>query len=161
MPSQWHGNTRLEVAWTILPSLVLLVIALPSIRTIFASDAPPPTGLRSSLHVRVIGHQWWWEFQYPELGVTTADELHVPVRQPVYVDVETADVIHSFWFPSMGGKRDAIPAHVNHMAFTADSLGEFPGQCAELCGLSHANMRMKLMVETPETFKAWVAAQKA
>ena len=158
MPKPVHGNTALEIAWTIAPAVILALVAVPTVMSIFATQTKPVPG---ALHVRVIGHQWWWEFQYPDLGVTTADELHIPVRQPVYVDIESADVIHSFWFPSMGGKRDAIPARVNHLAFTADSLGEFPGQCAELCGLSHANMRMKLMVEPPETFQAWVAAQKA
>jgi cytochrome c oxidase subunit 2 len=157
-PTPVHGHTGLEIAWTIAPAIILALVAVPTVITIFATQTTPVKG---ALHVRVVGHQWWWEFQYPDLGITTADEMHVPVKQPVYVDIESADVIHSFWFPSMGGKRDAIPSRVNHLAFVADSLGEFPGQCAELCGLSHANMRMRLMVETPEAFQTWVASQKS
>ncbi len=157
-PKPVHGNTVLEIAWTIAPALILALIAVPTVLTIFKTQGTAPPG---ALHVRVVGHQWWWEFQYPDLGVTTASELHLPVGTPVAVDLETADVVHSFWFPAMGGKRDALPNRVNHLFFTPDSLGTFPGQCAELCGVSHANMRMKLMVETPEAFQSWVGQQKA
>ena len=157
-PKPVHGNTTLEVAWTVAPALILLLVAVPTVTTIFKTQAKPPAG---ALKVKVVGHQWWWEFQYPTLGITTADELHVPVGKAIAFDLETADVIHSFWFPAMGGKRDVIPARTNHMFWTADSLGTFPGQCAELCGLSHANMRMKLMVERPEEFEAWAARQKS
>jgi cytochrome c oxidase subunit 2 len=157
-PKPVHGNTALEVGWTIAPALILLLIAVPTVMTIFKTQAKPPA---NALEVKVVGHQWWWEFQYPSLGIVTADEMHVPVGKPIAIDIETADVIHSFWFPAMGGKRDAIPSRTNHMLFTADSLGTFPGQCAELCGLSHANMRMKLMVERPEEFAAWVREQQA
>src|SRR5205823_12304560 len=107
MPAQVHGNTRLEITWTVLPSLILLVIAVPSMQTIFASDAPPPTAT-NLLHVRVIGHQWWWEFQYPELNISTANELHLPMGRTATFDVESADVIHAFWIPKMGGKIDAV-----------------------------------------------------
>lgn len=157
-PKPVHGNTFLEIAWTIAPAIILALVAVPTVLAIFKTQAAPP---RDALHVRVVGHQWWWEFQYPDLGITTASELVVPVHRTVAVDVETADVIHSFWIPAMGGKRDAIPNHVNHMWFTPDSLGTYPGQCAELCGLSHANMHLLLHVRTPQEFEAWVAAQKA
>ena len=157
-PKPIHGNTVLEIAWTIAPAIILALVAVPTVLTIYKTQAPPPPG---SLHVRVIGHQWWWEFQYPDLGVTTASELHVPVGRPIAFDIETADVMHSFWFPAMGGKRDALPNRINHMFFTADTTGTFPGQCAELCGVSHANMRMRLMVSTPDAFDTWVAGQKA
>lgn len=155
-PKPVHGNTVLEVAWTIAPALILAFVAVPTVLTIFKTQAKAPAG---ALEVKVVGHQWWWEFQYPEYGITTASEMHVPVGRAVAVSLETADVIHSFWFPIVGGKRDVVPSRVNHMWFTADSVGEFPGQCAELCGVSHANMRMKLFVRTPEEFEAWVAAQ--
>lgn len=157
-PKHVHGNTMLEVAWTIAPALILAFVAVPTVLTIFKTQAKAPKG---ALEIKVIGHQWWWEFQYPEYGITTASEMHIPVGRPVAVSLETADVIHSFWFPIVGGKRDVVPSHINHMWFTADSVGEFPGQCAELCGVSHANMRMKLFVRTPEEFQAWTAAQKA
>jgi cytochrome c oxidase subunit 2 len=156
-PKPVHGNTALEIAWTIAPALILAFIAVPTVLTIFKTQSKPPDG---ALQVKVIGHQWWWEFQYPELGVTTGSELHVPVHRAVAVDIESADVVHSFWFPAMGGKRDAIPGRTNHMWFTPDSVGVYPGQCAELCGISHANMRMKLVVSTPEEFDAWTTRQK-
>lgn len=157
MPSQVHGNTRIEVAWTIIPSIVLLIIAVPTIGTIFAADAVPPTATQ---YVKVIGHQWWWEFQYPNLGVVTANELHLPVGETVRVEMTSADVIHSFWFPRMGGKMDVIPTRTTHMWFTPQETGEFYGQCVEFCGTQHANMRMRLYVETPEQFRAWVEQQR-
>ena len=155
-PKPVHGNTVLEIAWTIAPAVVLALVAIPTVATIYKTQAETPP---NALIVRVTGHQWWWEFRYPSLGVVTADEMHVPVGKPVVVEIEAADVIHSFWFPAMGGKRDAVPNHTNRFWFTADQTGEFPGQCAELCGLSHANMRMKLFVETPAEFDTWVAHQ--
>ena len=157
-PKPIHGNTALEIAWTIAPALILLVIAIPTVVTIFKTQSKP---LPDAMHIKVVGHQWWWEFQYPALGFVTADEMHIPVGKPVFLEIESADVLHSFWFPAIGGKRDAVPSRTNHIAFTADSLGTFPGQCAELCGLSHANMRMHLMVETPEEFQSWAERQKA
>ena len=156
-PKPIHGNTALEIAWTIAPAIILTLVAVPTVLTIYRTQSPPPVG---SLKVKVVGHQWWWEFQYPELGFTTASEMIVPVGRPVAVDIESADVMHSFWFPAMGGKRDAIPSRTNHLWFTPDSLGDFPGQCAELCGISHANMRMRLSVVTPTQFEAWVSGQR-
>src|SRR2546428_3807800 len=111
-PKHVHGNTVLEIAWTIAPAIVLALVAVPTVLTIYKTQGAPPPG---ALKVKVVGHQWWWEFQYPELGITTADELHIPVGKTVTFDITTADVLHSFWFPAMGGKRDAVPAHVNHM----------------------------------------------
>jgi len=160
LPAQVHGNTRVEIAWTVLPALVLLVIAVPSIGTIFASDRPPPA-VTNPLRVRVIGHQWWWEFQYPELGVVTANELHLPVGRTVLFDLQSSDVIHSFWVPKMGGKADVFPARENRMWFTPLEVGEFAGQCVEFCGIQHANMRLRLFVDTQQDFDAWVQRQLA
>ncbi|HYM81317.1 MAG TPA: cytochrome c oxidase subunit II [Candidatus Limnocylindria bacterium] len=157
-PKPVHGHTGLEIGWTIAPAIVLGFIAVPTVLTIFKTQDKAPPG---ALEVKVVGHQWWWEFQYPEFKIVTANELHVPVGRPVALSLETADVIHSFWFPAMGGKRDLVPAHTNYMWFTPEQTGAFPGQCAELCGTSHANMRMKLIVSAPEEFQAWVAAQQA
>jgi cytochrome c oxidase subunit 2 len=168
IPAQLHGNTRLEIAWTIAPALVLVLIAVPTVRTIFETQAVPPslnvTGdplqPAKALRVKAIGHQWWFEFQYPELGITTANELHVQQGQTVYFDLESADIIHSFWFPNQGGKRDMIPNRTNHLWFTPTVAGRFLGQCVEFCGASHANMRMVLYVHAPADFKAWVDNQK-
>ena len=156
-PKPVHGNTALEIAWTVAPAIILALIAVPTVMAIFKTQGAPP---KDALEIKVIGHQWWWEFQYPSLGITTASEMHVPVNKAVVMDIETADVIHSFWFPVVGGKRDAVPNHTNHLFFTADSIGTFPGQCAELCGISHANMRMKLFVQSASDFDAWAASQK-
>ncbi len=156
-PKPVHGNTVLEIAWTLAPAVILALVAVPTIQTIFRTQAVMPKG---ALKIEVTGHQWWWEFKYPDLGVVTASEMHVPVNKPVVLELQSADVIHSFWFPAVGGKRDVVPGHPNRIFFTADTTGTFPGQCAEFCGMSHANMRMKLMIDTPEAFAAWVAHQK-
>jgi cytochrome c oxidase subunit 2 len=112
------------------------------------------------LRITVIGHQWWWEFQYPDLGIVTATDLHLPAGRTVSLEIVAADVIHSFWVPQLGGKRDAIPGSTTRIVLTADTPGEYYGQCAEFCGASHANMRHLAVVDTPEAFTAWVAQQK-
>ena len=156
-PKPLHGHTALEIGWTLAPALILVFIAVPTIRTIFATagHAPP-----SALRVEVIGHQWWWEFRYPSLGITTANELHLPVHTPVQLDLSSADIIHSFWVPRLGGKRDLTPGHVTRIAFRSDSAGEYLGQCAEFCGVSHANMRLRVFVQPEAEFQAWVAGQQ-
>jgi cytochrome c oxidase subunit 2 len=155
-PKPLHGHTALEIGWTLAPALILVFIAVPTIRTIFATagHAPP-----EALRVEVIGHQWWWEFRYPSLGVTTANELHLPVGTPVQLELSSADIIHSFWVPMLGGKRDLTPGHVTRIAFRVDSAGEYAGQCAEFCGVSHANMRLRVFVQPEAEFQAWVAGQ--
>ncbi len=154
-----HGNTILEITWTIAPAVILVLIAVPTIRTIWKVDRP--TTDPEALLVEAVGRQWWWEFRYPDLGITTANELHVPVGRTVDIRLTSADVIHSFWFPRAGGKRDVIPGHETHLWFKMDSVGVFPGQCAEFCGLSHALMKMELVSESPEEFEAWVATQQS
>lgn len=161
VPTQVHGNTRLEIAWTILPSIVLLVIAVPTIQTIFQQDAVPIGS--NPIKVRVIGHQWWWEFRYPDLdaNVVTANELHLPVGRTALLELESVDVVHSFWVPKVGGKMDVVPTRVNHLWFTPEETGEFYGQCVEFCGLQHANMRLRLFIDSAQDFDAWVARQRA
>lgn len=157
-PRPAHGHTILEIAWTLAPAVILVFVAVPTVRTIFTTageDIPP-----NALKVEVVGHQWWWEYKYPDLGIATANELHVPVGKPVQVAITSADVIHSFWAPVLGGKRDAIPGHVNYIAFSADSVGDYSGQCAEFCGASHGNMRLRVLVDRDSAFQAWVDAQK-
>ena len=158
-PEHVHGNTTLEILWTIIPALVLLWIAVPTVKVIFKTQAPAPAG---SLKVEVIGHQWWWEFRYPELGITTANELYLPKGRTVNFDLKTIDVIHSFWIPALGGKRDLVTNHTNHIWFTPDSLTEraFNGACVEYCGASHANMRFRAFVVEPSEFDSWAAQQK-
>ncbi len=156
---QVHGNTRLEIAWTMVPAIVLAFIAVPTIRTIFRTQAPAPAG---ALRVEVTGHQWWWEFRYPDLGIVTANELYLPVGRTVALDLKTADVLHSFWIPQLaGGKRDLISNHVNHMWFKPESTYVWNGFCAEYCGASHANMRFRVFTVPPAQFEQWVAHQKS
>jgi cytochrome c oxidase subunit 2 len=156
-PKQVHGNTTLEVAWTLLPALIVAVIAVPTVRAIFATQPEPPA---NALEVRVIGKQWWWEFQYPvnegRDTIITANEIHVPVGQPVHLKLESDNVLHSFWVPQMAGKRDLITNRVNHLIFTPREPGVYMGQCAEFCGDSHALMRMRLIAHTPEGFLQWL-----
>ncbi len=158
VPRTVHGNTLLEISWTLAPALVLIIIAVPTIRTIWDVDSPPEG---ESLVVEVIGHQWWWEFRYPDLGIVTANEMHVPVGRQVDVRLSSADVIHSFWVPRIGGKRDAIPGHDTRIWFTVDSAGLYLGQCAEFCGLSHALMKTELVADEAADFEAWVARQQS
>lgn len=158
VPEQVHGHTWLEIGWTLAPALILLVIAIPTIRTVFEQQTPPPAGSRP-LQITAIGHQWWWEFDYPELGFSTANELHVPQGRVVHLTLVSADVIHSFWIPRLGGKRDLNPGTENSIVFTADTVGVYDGQCAEFCGTSHANMRMKLFVDEPSSFEEWARVQ--
>jgi cytochrome c oxidase subunit 2 len=157
-PEHVHGHTRLEIAWTVAPAIILAFIAVPTIRAIFVTQDMTPLG--GDLKVRVIGHQWWWQFQYPDLHVVTANELHLPVGARAVFDLETADVIHSFWIPELAGKRDVIPRHVNHIWFTPEMPGTYTGQCAELCGTSHARMGFRVIVDSPEDFRAWVENQR-
>jgi cytochrome c oxidase subunit 2 len=112
------------------------------------------------MDVNVIGHQFWWEFQYPDANVTTANELHLPVGRTVNLVLHSDDVIHSFWIPALGGKRDAFPSHTNYIWLTPDSVGEFPGQCYQLCGYSHGNMRERAIIQSQADFDAWLSAQQ-
>ena len=160
IPAQVHGNTPLEVAWTIAPAVILAVIAVPTIGTI-GKLAEPPDG-KPVAQVSVTGHQWWWEFQYPELGVLTANELHIPVGSRVNATLKSADIIHSFWVPRLSGKSDLFPgSRTTSRWFDADQPGEYQGQCAEFCGASHAHMKFRVIAQTQADFDAWVRAQKA
>ncbi|MFQ5948997.1 MAG: cytochrome c oxidase subunit II, partial [Acidimicrobiia bacterium] len=153
---QIHGNTRLEVVWTIIPAVLLAFVAVPTVLTIF-DLRETPTG--DVLNVRVTGHQWWWEFEYPDLEVVTANELHIPAGRPVYLTMTSADVIHSFWVPQLNGKRDVVPGRETNLTLFADEPGLYLGQCAEFCGLGHADMRVQVLAEVEADFQAWAAGQ--
>lgn len=154
-----HGNTTLEIAWTVLPAVILAIIAVPTVRAIFRTQAEAPA---SALKVDVIGHQWWWEFRYPEYGITTANELYLPIGRPVNFSLRTVDVIHSFWIPQLGGKRDLVSNRTNYLWFTPDSADYtvYNGSCNEYCGSSHANMRFRAFTVPPAEFEQWVAHQR-
>lgn len=161
MPAQLHGNTRLEIGWTILPALVLAGVAVFTVPVIFELNAEPVKG--EALEVDVTGAQFWWGYDYPAQpdfgitdGIVTANELHIPAGQRVYLTLESVDVIHSFWAPKLNGKRDVVPGRTHHWLLEADEPGVYSGQCAEFCGLSHANMRLKVVAHDAAGWDAWV-----
>jgi cytochrome c oxidase subunit II len=166
-PKQIHGNTKLEILWTVIPSIIVVIISVPTILTIFDTQKAAP---EDALRIEVIGHQWWWEFRYPEEGVVAANQFYVPTGRPVELRLHSADVIHSFWIPKLGGKRDVNPQpapadgqdlHTNQIVFTAHEAGEYIGQCAEFCGESHAIMRMVAHAVAPAEFDAWIADMRS
>jgi cytochrome c oxidase subunit II len=156
-PTQTHGNTTLEIVWTIIPAAILAFIAVPTVRTIWRTSEDPGRG---ALVVEVIGHQWWFEFRYPEYGIITANELRVPTGRKVDLRLTTKDVIHSFWVPQFAGKRDMIARHTNHFWFTAADTGVYSGQCAEFCGTQHGRMGFHVVSSDSADFGAWVWQQQ-
>jgi cytochrome c oxidase subunit 2 len=184
IPPQVHGNTRLEIAWTILPAVILAGIAVPTVTTLFdlARDPGP-----DALQVTVLAHQWWWEFDYPDQGVNVPNELHIPTDRPVFLTMCAVglgyegkiapsecqpggpeapaaavgnSVIHSFSVPELAGTQDVFPVYARTMTIEADEPGVYEGQCKEYCGLSHAYMRVNVVAHTPEDFERWVAEQQ-
>ncbi len=156
-PVQSHGNTTLEITWTLIPAVVLAFIAVPTIKAIFKTQAKAAP---NSLEVEVIGHQWWWEFRYPQYKIVTANELYLPVNKTVNFALKTADVLHSFWIPELAGKRDLISNRTNYLWFTPESTYAWNGFCAEYCGTSHANMHFRVFTVTQAEFDVWAAHQQ-
>ena len=164
-PKQIHGSTPLEIGWTIVPALILAVVAVPTIITIF-DLSKEPTG--DVVNVTAVGKQWWWEFKYPQQDVVTANELVIPAGRPVRVNLTACDeslpnkcnVIQSFWVPELNGKRDVVPGRKSFTTIEADKPGTYLGQCAEYCGLSHANMRFRVIAKEPQEFDRWIGEQQ-
>jgi len=162
-PAQIYGSTQIELAWTVIPVLIVIVLFLTTARLIFAiQDAPEP---ESALDVTVIGHQFWWEVRYPKLGIITANELHVPRSSeqapvPTYLALLSADVDHSFWIPQLAGKTDLIPNHPNATWINPLAPGLYLGQCAQFCGAQHALMLLRVYVDDPDQFSTWVKNQQ-
>jgi len=176
LPRQVHGNNRLEIAWTIAPAILLLIITVPTVLGVIdlGRDAAD-----DALRVRVVGQQFSWTFQYPDLTDAEGNpltviglpgevgkpstgrpaELHIPVDREIGVTLESVDVIHSFWVPKLAGKLDVVPGRTNSMWFNATKIGSYSGQCAEFCGFQHADMRLIVVAESEEDFEAWVADQ--
>ena len=162
-PPQIYGSNQIELAWTVLPILIVFVFSLVTARTIaeIQNATPPP----KALQVTIIGHQWWWEILYPDLGIVTANELHVPVSgkaepRPTFMKLESADVAHSFWVPQLAGKTDLIPNRDNLMWIDPMTPGTYLGNCAEYCGTQHAHMLIRVIVHPPGEFEQWAAAQQ-
>lgn len=162
-PVQTHGNTRAEFIWTIIPAVVLALVAVPTVQGIFAF-AKEPTG--DVLEVKVLGKQWWWQYTYEGLGpepggdLVTANELHMPTGKPVRLKMTSDDVIHSYWVPKLSGKQDVVPGRETAITLQTDTPGTYLGQCAEYCGLSHALMRLTVVVQPPAEFEAWLEQQR-
>jgi cytochrome c oxidase subunit 2 len=155
-PVQVHGNTRLELTWTLVPFLLLAGIAIPTVKTVFDINRIPSAGLE----VDATGHRWWWQFSYPAQHISTANEMHIPAGQKVVIHLTSVDVIHNFWPPELAGKLYAIPGRTNRMVIEADHPATYYGQCAEYCGTSHANMRFRIVAQSPSDFDAWMSAQQ-
>ncbi len=172
LPRQIHGNTKLEIFWTAIPALILVGVAVPTVQGIFTLAEEAPEGER--VDVRVVGKQYWWQFEYPGAGVLTANELVIPTDTPVYVELDGIGeyedaagnpardqnlVLHSFWVPRLAGKLDFVPGHERFLTIEASEAGVYRGTCAEFCGLSHANMRFYVVALERAEFDQWLAEQ--
>lgn len=155
-PPQTAGNRALEFTWILIPILILIGLAVYSGFTMKSVGADAP----DELQINVIGHQWWWEYQYPRYGIDTGSELHLPTGTPVRLNITATDVIHSFWVPDLGWKQDAIPGKTNTMELDLTESGTWDGQCAEFCGAEHAWMRIRVITQSPDQFSQWVSSQR-
>ncbi len=156
-PAQVQGNMRLELGWTAAPAVVLAVVVALEVPGIFGAGAAPA----DALTVLATGNRFWWAFEFPSLGIVTANELHIPVGAPVRVQLRSTDVIHSFWVPRLNGKTDLIPGQTNELVLHAEQPDTYVGQCAEFCGLQHAWMLLRVIAEPPAQFDDWVARERA
>jgi cytochrome c oxidase subunit 2 len=160
-PPQTHGNFKLEIMWTIAPAVLLAVVGIFTVATIFSVQAAADD---ATMSVKVVGQQWWWEYQYDtnddgETDIVTANDLIIPANTTVKLEIESRDVIHSFWIPKLNGKKDAVPGRTHELTVESDKAGTFVGQCTEFCGLSHAYMRQRLVALDDADYEAWVANQ--
>jgi cytochrome c oxidase subunit II len=158
---QIHGNNTVEFIWTVVPSLFLFAVLAGTIYTMFGlQNIPSTNGSIPKINVRAVGHQWWWEFDYPNQHVVTADTLYIPQGSVVQMDLLSNNVIHSFWVPSITGKTDVIPGHNNQKIFRADVTGEYRGECAEYCGTQHAHMNFNVVVLNTNAFNTWLSNEQ-
>jgi cytochrome c oxidase subunit 2 len=162
-PAQIYGSNQIELSWTVIPILIVVMLFLSTTRVILETEAKPKP--ENALNVTVIGHQFWWEYRYPKLGVVTANELHIPISDPnsptpTYLEMSSADVTHSFWVPRLAGKTDLIPNRINTMWLDPPTAGLYLGQCAQYCGTQHAKMLLRVYAQSPEDFADWVKRQQ-
>jgi cytochrome c oxidase subunit II len=162
-PPQIYGSNQIELAWTVVPIIIVLVLFLSAAQVIHrVQDAPRPKG---AIEITAVGHQFWWEYRYTQFGFVTSNELHVPVSvpespTPTFISLLSADVDHSFWVPRLAGKTDLIPNHPNSMWIDPQKPGLYLGQCAQFCGVQHAKMLLRVYVDRREDFDRWVHAQQ-
>lgn len=163
LPEQVHGNTALEITWTVIPIILLAILAVPTITGTFmlADKEPDPEVGDDTVYIKVTGHQFWWQFDYEDEGFTAGQEVYIPVGEKVIFELHAQDVQHSFWVPALGGKIDNIPGITNHLWLEADEPGVYKGKCAELCGPAHALMDFKLIALERDDYNAWVEGMKA
>jgi cytochrome c oxidase subunit 2 len=162
-PAQVYGSNQIELSWTVIPILIVVMLFLTTTRVILDTEAAPKPS--SALDVTVVGHQFWWEYRYPKLGIVTANELHVPISDPAkptptYLSLSSADTDHSFWVPRLAGKTDLIPNRLNTMWIDPQKPGLYLGQCAQYCGTQHALMLLRVYAQSPEDFAAWIKQQQ-
>jgi cytochrome c oxidase subunit 2 len=156
-PAKWHENVRLEIVWTVIPALAMVVLSGPAFTTEKSMDAIP----KSDVQIEVVGHQWFWEYRYPQQGIIFANEpLVLPAGKIISANITSIDVVHSWFVPDFGIKMDANPGRINHVWFNVDKPGTYKGQCAELCGVLHAQMFITVNVVTPEEFARWIEQKK-
>lgn len=161
IPEQVEGNFKLEIIWTAIPLILVIILGAATVQKVFAY-AEDYTQDKNAVQVRVTSHQYWWEFNYPDYEITTAQELVIPVGKRIAFELKTADVLHSFWVPSLSGKIDTNPdGTLNKHWFQADKEGVYLGKCAELCGKSHAFMEFKVKAVSEDSFNNWIEAMKA
>ena len=162
-PAQIYGSNQIELSWTVIPVLIVVILFLATARVIFSTELGRKPA--AALDVTVIGHQFWWEYRYPKLGIVTANELHIPISDPshptpTYLTMSSADTDHSFWVPRLAGKTDLIPNKVNTMWIDPETAGLYLGQCAQYCGAQHAKMLIRVYADSPDRFAAWVAQEQ-
>ena len=162
-PAQIYGSNQIELSWTVIPILIVVMLFLATTRVVLGTQSIPKAD--NAMNITVIGHQFWWEYRYPSQGVVTANELHIPVSDPAhplptYLTMSSADVDHSFWVPRLAGKTDLIPNKVNTMWLDPQQAGLYLGQCAQYCGTQHGKMLLRVYAESPQDFAAWIDAQK-
>lgn len=157
-PKQTAGNKWVELFMVLIPAILITILAIPTVTVSY--ELADETRVEDELDVIVIGKQFWWEFQYPELGIVTANEMHIPVGAKIHIQLESPDVVHAFWVPKLGGKVDNIPGRTNYMWLQADEPGIYSGQCAEYCGSSHALMAFQVIAHEPEDFENWIQQMK-
>jgi len=162
-PPQVYGSNQVELAWTVIPVLIVVALFMATARVIV--DIQKAAQPANAIEVTAIGHQFWWEYRYPALGVVTANELHVPVSDvdhptPTFIQLLSADTDHSFWVPRLAGKTDLIPNHPNSTWIDPHETGLFLGQCAQYCGTQHALMLLRVYVQSRADFDRWIEQQR-
>ncbi len=157
LPRQENRNKKLEITWTVLPFILLFILAVPMVKSVFGEAQKDNS---DAMKIKVTASEFWWKFEYPGVGVVTSQELHLPKDQRVVLELHSKDVIHSFWVPQLGGKQDLIPGRTNKLAITPEKIGTYQGKCAEFCGTGHSYMRFTVKVDSKQDYEKWLDHMK-